>query len=278
VSSLDDRLERQRKEREAAGGPRRRQIDVSGPGQEPGSVTVDGGEEAPLRPEPPEPSAQEWALLPEAMVAVPIHIGLARVAAELRAVGKDDAFRSTNAGNYNYRGIDRVVNAVAPLLNRHGILMLPDVISVEYRDVARTGGRSHECLVRMLYTFVGPKGDRLPVSVLGESLDTSDKSSAKAQSVAWRTAMIQTFHIATQDEDPDATRIERTDAPAPKAADYVDEIANPSTGVRRLQQIRNEINTHNLGLTIVTNETGDDEALGAMLRRIGQERQASGQD
>jgi len=221
---------------------------------------------------------EELPELSETERYVPVHVAVARVMADLRAVGKEGQYAQGNT-RYKYRGVDQVVNAIRPLLVRHGLLMIPTGCYTEYRDVERAGGgRSHECTCIMDYDLIGPKGDSLRVRAAGESLDTSDKSAAKAQSVAWRTALVQTFTVATEDTDPDELRIERGGgATAPKASSYVDEILNPNTPFRRLYQIRNELNTHSLWTTLVTNEVGDDETAGDLITRIGRERQERGE-
>jgi hypothetical protein len=196
---------------------------------------------------------------------------------DIGIIGKRDHFDGGNAGRFNFRGVDRVVNAVGPVLRKHGILVIPELVTAEYRDVPRAnGGRSHECLVTMRYTFTGPAGDEVVATVGGENLDTSDKSTSKAQSVAWRNCLIQVFAIPTGDPDPDSINIERGEQPAPDANAYRDEITNPRTSLGRLRQIRGEIAQHNLGTRLVMNETGDEEALGALVNRIGKERAQPG--
>jgi hypothetical protein len=149
-------------------------------------------------------------------------------------------------------------------------------VSAEYRDVTRKeGGRSHECLVVMRYRWTGPAGDEIVCTVAGENLDTSDKGTSKAQTVAWRTCLIQMLAIPTGDPDPDSINIERGEQPVPKPAAYRDEIVHPATSLGRLKQIRAEIGQHRIAGVSVVNENGDDEALGMLLQRVGKERQGT---
>jgi hypothetical protein len=207
---------------------------------------------------------------------VPVQVAVARLMRDLGVIAKRDRFDGGNAGRYDFRGVDRVVNAVAPLLRKHGVIVIPDLASIEYRDVVRTGGgRSHECVVQMRYHWVGPKGDELVACAAGESLDTSDKGTAKAQAVAWRVCLIQMLAIPTGDPDPDSINIERGEQPVPSAAAYRDEIVHPATSLGRLKQIRAEIGQHRIAGVSVVNENGDDEALGMLLQRVGKERQGT---
>jgi hypothetical protein len=188
--------------------------------------------------EPLEPVDAPEGLDDDPPVA-PIRVLMARAMRDIGIIGKRDHFDGGNAGRFNFRGVDRVVNAVGPVLRKHGILVIPELASAEYRDVPRaSGGRSHECLVTMRYTFTGPAGDEVVATVAGENLDTSDKSTSKAQSVAWRNCLIQVFAIPTGDPDPDSINIERGEQPIPSAAQYRDEIVHPNTSLNRLKAIR----------------------------------------
>jgi hypothetical protein len=130
---------------------------------------------------------------------------LAAVMAELPAVGKDSV--NTQQG-WNFRGVDAVVNAVSPALRKHGVIVVPQVVDCGYRDTT-TAGRdprpTREVTVRVAYTFYAEDGSRVTATVPGESLDQSDKGSAKAMSVAFRIALLQVFALPTSEPDPDAS-------------------------------------------------------------------------
>jgi hypothetical protein len=152
---------------------------------------------------------------------VPVHVALARVMAEVRSVGKAQLHKSATAGTWRFRGIDDVMNAVGPALRNHGVIVLPDVQDITYRDVQTKGGsQSREVTVRVRYTFVGPDGSKLSVVVPGESMDHGDKGTAKAMSVAMRIALLQALALPTDEPDPDASAYERVvpQAPAPDPA------------------------------------------------------------
>lgn len=208
--------------------------------------------------------------------AAPIAVLIGRVMRDVGIIGKRDRMDAPGA-KYNFRGIDRVINAVGAVLRKHGVLVVPELVSAEYRDVTRKeGGRSHECLVVMRYRWTGPAGDEIVCTVAGENLDTSDKSTSKAQTVAWRTCLIQMLAIPTGDPDPDSINIERGEQPQPNPVAYRDEILDPRTSLGRLRQIRGELAQHNLVGVVQANESGDDEPLLAMCDRIGRERRAGG--
>lgn len=156
---------------------------------------------------------------------VPIHALVATIKASVGAVGKTN--RNQDQG-YDFRGVDDVVNAVAPLLNEHRVIVAPVSTVASHRDVQTSRGKSaRECTVTVTYRWFGPAGDHLDTQVAGEAMDQGDKGAAKAQSVAYRTCLIQTLNLPTHDRDPDHDTYERADqqAEVDPAAELRSEIA-----------------------------------------------------
>jgi hypothetical protein len=140
---------------------------------------------------------------------------LAAVMGDVRAVGKD---QRNNDQHYNFRGIDAVINAVGPALRRHGVVVMPELLEANYRDVQTSRGKpSRECTVKVRYTFYGPAGDKLECVTPGESMDFGDKGAPKAMSVAYRIALIQALALPTDEPDPDQDNYERAPDPAEDA-------------------------------------------------------------
>ncbi len=131
---------------------------------------------------------------------------LGRVMESVRAVGKDG---HNKHANYNFRGIDAVVNAVGPALRAHGVVVVPHLDSCSYADVqTSTGKPANACRVTVTYTFY--KGeDSLACSVAAEAWDNGDKAAPKAMSVAFRTALLQALALPTDEPDPDSHTYER---------------------------------------------------------------------
>lgn len=137
---------------------------------------------------------------------------LSKVMAVVQAVGKD----STNKQqNYRFRGIDAVVNAVGPAFRQHGVICLPHVEHVEYAvvEVGQNRTRMRECTVRVRYVFHGPAGDSLECVAVGEAMDSGDKATPKAMSVAYRVALLQALCIPTDEPDADSQTYERAGRP-----------------------------------------------------------------
>jgi len=136
---------------------------------------------------------------------------LASVMAEVQSVGKDG--KNTQQG-YSFRGIDGVVNAVGPALRKHGVVIIPTLLESSYRDIEVGQKRTlmREVTVTVRYTIHGPAGDTLEGTVVGESMDSGDKGTAKAFSVAYRTFLLQALTIPTHQPDPDEQSYERSEA------------------------------------------------------------------
>lgn len=108
---------------------------------------------------------------------------------------------------YNFRGIDAVYNALSPLLAKHGLCILPRMLS---RSVAehqsQKGGILFYVTVDAEFDFVcSEDGSKHTVKTFGEAMDRGDKATNKAMSAAYKYAAFQTFAIPTEgDNDADA--------------------------------------------------------------------------
>lgn len=121
--------------------------------------------------------------------------------------------------NFAFRGIDDVLNAVGPALRTHGVFLAPCVgdYSAEDVEVGAKKTPMKSVTLTVSYTFYGPAGDSVTVTVPGEAMDSGDKAVSKAMSVALRTALIQTFALPTNEKDPDTDVYERAPRePAPQ--------------------------------------------------------------
>ncbi|RYJ29392.1 phage protein [Streptomyces sp. L-9-10] len=209
---------------------------------------------------------------------VPVHIAWLRVRKDVRAISKNEQYNGGGT-RFNFRGVDTVVNTFGPVTLRHGINIFPVGIDAEHRDTTTSkGNKMRECTVTVSWMVMGPKGDTLPalLKTRGEALDSADKGTAKAQSVALRVLLLTGGLTPTHDKDPDSSHVERGEAPIRPAVQYLDEITHPQTSAGRLRQIHYELKqTGQLG-ALLTNEVGDEERAGDMVVRIGKERAAGG--
>jgi hypothetical protein len=114
-----------------------------------------------------------------------------------RGVGKQHV---NEEEGYRFRSVDDVMAALAPLLARHKLCVLPrvqDVACAERRD--QRGGILRQATVRVQYELISAKdGSSHIVEACGEALDASDKATSKAMSAAYKYAMIQAFCIPVE--------------------------------------------------------------------------------
>ena len=128
---------------------------------------------------------------------------ISTIMSELDAVGKDS--RNAQQG-FNFRSIDAVINELHPLLAKHGVFIVPEVIEEKREERStKSGGVMTYALMKIRYTFCAEDGSSVSAIMIGEGSDTGDKASNKAQSIALKYACLQVFAIPTNDDkDPDS--------------------------------------------------------------------------
>jgi hypothetical protein len=157
---------------------------------------------------------QLWAVLMTAPDTV--YDCIVAVAGELAQTGLSKS-RNNAQQNYKFRGIDDVFNALAPLLAKYRLVILPRALARTVVERAtKNGGVLFFVTVEVAFDFVSA-ADRSTHTVItyGEAMDTADKATNKAMSAAYKYAALQTFCIPTEgDHDADAV----THEPVPLAA------------------------------------------------------------
>lgn len=132
-----------------------------------------------------------------------IYQAITDIMSEGYAITKDK--RNAQQG-FQYRGIDDVLNTFQPLLAKHHVFVVPEVLDQQRQErTTGKGGSLLYSLLRMRYTFYAEDGSSVSAVVVGEGMDSGDKASNKAMSVAMKYAMFQVFCIPTEEmQDPDA--------------------------------------------------------------------------
>jgi len=142
------------------------------------------------------------------------------VQAELSSVGITKDRRNMQGSGYNFRGIDDVYNAIAPLLAKHSLCILPRVLARECIErISKSGGALFYVTVEVEFDFVSADdGSKHTVKTFGEAMDSGDKATNKAMSAAYKYAAFQAFSIPTEsDNDADAhTHSVSASRPAPQ--------------------------------------------------------------
>lgn len=148
-----------------------------------------------------------------------------KVQAAMAKIGIAKDRKNTQQG-FNFRGIDDLYNALAPLLAEHGLCILPRVISRTVTEQqSKSGGTLFYVLVEVEYTFVCAEDGSSHVTVFfGEAMDSGDKATNKAMSAAFKYLCLQAFCIPLEGEhDADGTTpvIAPKEVAAPQSAAHL---------------------------------------------------------
>lgn len=144
-----------------------------------------------------------------------VHEAISAVMRDVHSVGKNEV---NAAQKFKFRGVDAVVNALAPAMRKHGLFIIPNTLGIAYEiKQSASGGQLQVCRANVEYTLYHADSDTsISGAVFSEAFDSGDKSTAKAMSVAFRTFLLQTFALPTDEKDPDAETYEVK--PKPDAA------------------------------------------------------------
>lgn len=134
-----------------------------------------------------------------------IYEAITNIMADIDAIGKDQKAGSGSFG-YKFRGIDQVINYMKPLLAKHGVFVVPEVLETTREERVNTkGGNVIYSVMKVKHTYYAKDGSSISSIVVGEGMDTGDKASNKALSIAMKYSMFQVFCIPTEEmHDPDA--------------------------------------------------------------------------
>ena len=125
------------------------------------------------------------------------------------AIGKDSV---NEQQKYKFRGIDAVYNALNPVMSELGLFICPEILDhrrEERKTVKTYNNQQTETILKysiltIKYTVYAPDGSNVSCVVVGEGMDSGDKASNKAMSVAMKYAMFQLLMIPTEEMvDPD---------------------------------------------------------------------------
>lgn len=134
-----------------------------------------------------------------------VYKAICRVSAALAEEGI--AKSRNNAGQgFKFRGIDEILNTLAPILSKNELVIIPRVINSEKSEKAsKNGGTLFYVSLRMEFDLISAKdGSKHTATTEGEAMDTGDKATNKAMSIAYKYMAILTFCIPTEGEnDPD---------------------------------------------------------------------------
>ena len=165
-----------------------------------------------------------------------IYTAIPAIMDEIGHIGKD---KKNQQQGFMFRGIDQVMNTMKPLLAKYGVFAVPEVVETQRSErTTKSGGNLIYTIHKIKYHFVASDGSEVCATVVGEGMDSADKSSNKAMAVAFKYACFQVFCIPTEEmakDDPDAYSPESS-VPTPTQAELKKYIDNCHT-VEDLQDL-----------------------------------------
>lgn len=145
-----------------------------------------------------------------------IYQAMPAIMADVDPISK--ARKNTQQG-YSFRGIDDVYQALQVILSKHGVFTTSEIISD--RTEERTTSKGNVLIYRVLkirWHFHAKDGSSVWTETIGEGMDSGDKASNKAMSVAHKYALLQAFCIPTEEpKDPENESHELQPKGAPAA-------------------------------------------------------------
>jgi hypothetical protein len=133
----------------------------------------------------------------------------------VKGLGKDKA-----TFNYKYVTGDKILDEVKPLMNRFGLLLKQEVLSIdnERMDYQTKNGQKSEILskVMMRFTWIDAETGEQDVNLFGANGQNDwEKGLGSALTYAERYFLLKFFHIATDEDDIDNEQRKKT-APIPQ--------------------------------------------------------------
>lgn len=133
-----------------------------------------------------------------------IYTALSKVMEDMGAVKK--AKKNTQGAGFMYRGIDDVMNALHPAMVKNHVVVVPQVLSKEREErPSKSGGLNIYSILTVSFKFFAEDGSFVEAVTVGEAMDSGDKATNKAMSIALKYACFQVLMIPTEEMlDPDS--------------------------------------------------------------------------
>ena len=135
---------------------------------------------------------------------------IGKAMAKVGAIGKDSQATNYNGKvMYKFRGIDDVYNALNPVMAELGLFICPEILEQRREERTSTNGTTLiYSIITVKFTMYAPDGSSVSATLIGEGMDSGDKATNKAMSIAMKYFCFQIFMIPTEEmksTDPDAT-------------------------------------------------------------------------
>ena len=145
---------------------------------------------------------------------VKVYDCISKVSAALSRDGIEKG-RTNTQQNFKFRGIDDVINALSPLLVENGVIIIPRVVNREVAErVSGAGKALFSVSVIVEYDWIAVEdGSKVTATVAAEAMDSGDKATSKAMSMAYKYMVFQVTCPPTEGVD-DADQYSHTVLPS----------------------------------------------------------------
>ena len=189
-----------------------------------------------------------------------IYKAINEVMKEIGAVGKN---QKNSQQGFMYRGIDAVMNAINPALTNHGVFVVPEVL--EQTREERTTSKGNlliYSICKIKFSFFAEDGSHIEAITIGEGMDSGDKATNKAMSIAFKYACFQVFCIPTEEMvDPDAEchevkpkkEAEKSMTDEEKNAQMMEEVGKELISAVQVKALTKKCNDENVPMEFLLN-------------------------
>jgi hypothetical protein len=128
---------------------------------------------------------------------------ITKIMEDIEPISKDRT--NTQGAGFKYRGIDDVMNSLQPILAKHKVFIVPQVVEQNREErTSKSGSNLIYSILKINHKFYAEDGTFIESTTIGEAMDSGDKASNKAMAIAYKYACFQVFCIPTEDDkDPD---------------------------------------------------------------------------
>jgi len=125
--------------------------------------------------------------------------------AVMREVSEIKKGQKNQQQGFMFRGIDEVMNELHSLFAKNGIIILPEILQKNTTTAqTKSGGIMYHVELNCKFSFIAEDGSQVEAVGAGEAMDSGDKGTSKALSIALKYVLLQMFLIPTQEKkDPD---------------------------------------------------------------------------
>jgi len=129
-----------------------------------------------------------------------VYEAIGSIMAAIEPIAKNK--KNTSQG-YKFRGVDDVYAVLNPMLIANKVFIKPDCIEHQLIQFeSKSGGALFRAIVTMKYTLTSwEDGSFIELLMVGEGMDSGDKATPKAQSIAYKYMAFQLFCIPVDSGD-----------------------------------------------------------------------------